>query len=583
MLLATLRPDRLVAIGWWRLIGKRLRAHYRLRDAIARLPFAYERRLEAQGQADLAVARCGTPPGFCVHIHLRAGKAESALRAIASALRQSHPATVLITHDGSGIKPPCLIGAEVLGPPCETAVQGLHLALQEARKRGLDYCIPMCADLELWPHAVAALAAQMSQPTDWPDHLPVLYGDQDEAKRSALGFQRGVNPWLKPAWDPRMILSQDYVSSACALPIAQSLSLLDAAGDDMPESRFELLLRLTKGSSAVRVQQVRRTLVQTRPGDWCAHGPATVRAVARVVADAAQVSPGPFGTTQLQWAEPKDLPTISVVVATRDKVELLRTCVDGLLHGTDYPALEVIIADNGSREPETLAYMDEAAANPRVRVVRWPHPFNYSAINNFAASQATGEYLCLLNNDIEILHPDWLRAMLREAVQPGVGAVGARLLYPDRSIQHAGVVIGVGNAAGHAHRALPDGEPGYFAQAHIARGASAVTAACLLLRKRDFDAVGGLDEEHLAVAYNDVDLCLKLGKSGLANIYTPAATLVHHESKSRGLDFSPEHVERYKRELDFLQRRWETDKITDPWHHPQLNRASEIFVADHIP
>ena len=176
---------------------------------------------------------------------------------------------------------------------------------------------------------------------------------------------------------------------------------------------------------------------------------------------------------------------------------------------------------------------------PRVRVVRWPHPFNYSAINNYAAGFATGKFLCLLNNDIEVIEPQWLSELVREAYQPGIGAVGARLLYPDRSIQHAGVAIGLGNAAGHAHRDLPEGERGYFAQALIARGASAVTGACLLVEKEHFDAVGGLDEEGLAVAYNDVDLCLKLRERGLISIYTPAATLVHHESKSRGLDFDP--------------------------------------------
>ena len=266
-----------------------------------------------------------------------------------------------------------------------------------------------------------------------------------------------------------------------------------------------------------------------------------------------------------------------MVVATRDRVELLRTCVKGVLEETAYPDLELIVADNDSRQPETLRYMDEIAADPRVRVVRWPHPFNYSAINNFAAGHASGEYLCLLNNDIEVLEPQWLDEMVREAVQPGVGAVGARLLYPDRTIQHAGVAIGIGNAAGHAHRGLPMDEVGYFAQTHVVRGASAVTAACLVVAKRHFDAVGGLDEEAFAVAYNDVDLCLKLQQYGLVNIYTPLATLIHHESKSRGIDFAPEHLERYMRELAVFQQRWGAAEAVDPWHHPQLNRQSEVF------
>ncbi|MFW2446055.1 MAG: glycosyltransferase family 2 protein [Qipengyuania pacifica] len=274
---------------------------------------------------------------------------------------------------------------------------------------------------------------------------------------------------------------------------------------------------------------------------------------------------------------PDPHPKISVIVATRDRVELLRTCVNGVLHETDYPDIEVIIADNDSCEAGTLDYMERAQADPRVRVVRWPHPFNYSAINNFAARSATGEYLCLLNNDIEVIEPDWLSEMVREAVQPGVGAVGARLLYPDRSIQHAGVAIGIGNAAGHAHRGLPQGVPGYFAQALIARGATAVTGACLLVSKGHFDAVGGLDEHALAVAYNDVDFCLKLRELGLANIYTPVSTLIHHESKSRGFDFAPEHLARYMSELAVFQKRWGTRRAIDPWHHSKLDRNDEKF------
>ena len=144
-------------------------------------------------------------------------------------------------------------------------------------------------------------------------------------------------------------------------------------------------------------------------------------------------------------------------------------------------------------------------------------------------------------------------------------------------VRAAGVAIGIGNAAGHAHRGLEPGEPGYFAQALITRGASAVTAACLLVAKKNFDAVGGLDEEHLAVAYNDVDLCLKLQAAGLRNIYTPAATLIHHESKSRGLDFAPEHLERYLGELKAFQERWDTMSVIDPWHHSQLDRSNEVF------
>lgn len=173
-----------------------------------------------------------------------------------------------------------------------------------------------------------------------------------------------------------------------------------------------------------------------------------------------------------------------------------------------------------------------------------------------------------------------LEAMMRQAVRPEVGAVGAKLLYGDGTIQHAGVVIGMGQAAGHAHRFQNNNEPGYFLQAHVQRFATAVTAACLAVKAEKFRAVGGLDEESLQIAYNDVDLCLKLEQAGWHNVYEPAAVLYHHESKSRGNDFSAEHIARYTRELNVLQDRWGTRDAVDPQHHPNLSRASETYTIN---
>lgn len=265
------------------------------------------------------------------------------------------------------------------------------------------------------------------------------------------------------------------------------------------------------------------------------------------------------------------------MVPTRDRLDLLSCCVEGVLHGTDYPDVELVIADNGSVEPATLAFFDACARDPRVKVVRWPYPYNYSAINNFAVRHTSRPYVCLLNNDIEMIDLSWLRAMMAHAIRPEVGAVGARLLYPDHSIQHAGVVIGLGNAAGHAHRGLPAGQPGYFGQALVTRAATAVTAACLVVAREKFDAVSGLDEEGLAIAYNDVDFCLKLGNAGFRNIYVAEAVLIHHESKSRGQDFAEENLARYLRELKILQQRWSTVGFCDPTHHRSLDPASETF------
>lgn len=584
ILLATIRPDRLAVVCWWLLTGKRLRARYRLRDAIASLPFSYERRRAAEGRADLnRLQHFHSSMRFCVHIHLAQGVEGNRHAAAKSALRQSHRLTdgVIVTLESNEIPTPNHRLAYVLESECEDFISGLRLALEEAQKRGADYCIPLRADVTLPRHAVAAYAGQGCK-ADARAPLPILFADQDEGRPIFAKFRRGTNPWLKPQWDERMAISQDYVSSACALPVDQTLALLAEDAENLPPSLFGLILRTRHAARPIPIEHVPRICARTPIGDWSSHGSSTIIAVESEIRETGSVVPGPFGTAIVQWRELESLPKISVIVATRDKLELLQACMDGLLHKTDYPALEIVVADNQSQETETLAYLDAIRSDPRVKVVRWPHPFNYSAINNFAVTQASGEYLCLLNNDIEVLHPEWLRAMVREGVQPGVGAVGARLLYPDRSIQHAGVVIGMGNAAGHAHRALPEGEPGYFAQAYITRGASAVTAACLLVKKSNFDLVGGLDEKCLAVAYNDVDFCLKLRLHGLSNIYAPDATLIHHESKSRGLDFSAENFDRYMNELAIFQKRWSTCLYIDPWHHQGLNRSSESYCVQNI-
>jgi GT2 family glycosyltransferase len=271
------------------------------------------------------------------------------------------------------------------------------------------------------------------------------------------------------------------------------------------------------------------------------------------------------------------LPSVSVIIPTRNRVDLLATCLAGLAE-TAYPDLEVIVVDNDSDDPHTLAFL-EGLDSTTHRVLRHAGPFNFSTINNRAASEARGEMLCLLNNDIEVIGPDWLSAMVAQALRPHVGAVGARLLYPDGRIQHAGVVLGVGGAAAHAHRLLRPGEEGYFRRHDLPQFVSAVTAACLVVRRDRFLAVDGFDERDFAVAFNDVDLCMRLNRRGWQALYEPRATLIHHESVSRGLDRDPAGAERLAGEIAALRRNWGTDTLVDPFHHPELSPFSERFVV----
>jgi GT2 family glycosyltransferase len=270
------------------------------------------------------------------------------------------------------------------------------------------------------------------------------------------------------------------------------------------------------------------------------------------------------------------LPEVSVIIPTRNRAELVRKCLEGL-NRTDYPNPEIIVVDNDSDEPEALAYFDQLR-NEGIAVIRIEGDFNYSALNNAAVRTAHGEFLCFLNNDIEIIEPDWLQWLVSQAARPDIGAAGARLLYPDGTLQHAGVFIGIGGGAAHAHRFLKADERGYFDRSRLPQRVSAVTGACLVVSREKFSAVGGFDETNFRVAFNDIDLCLKLNQRGWQSFYEPRATLVHHESKSRGSDKAKGNRVRFADELSALKRIWHTDEQRDPFHHPQLSPFCEQFV-----
>ncbi|MFT3975861.1 MAG: glycosyltransferase family 2 protein [Sphingomonas bacterium] len=275
---------------------------------------------------------------------------------------------------------------------------------------------------------------------------------------------------------------------------------------------------------------------------------------------------------------PGILPPISIIIPTRNRADLLRTCFAGLA-ATTYPDREILVVDNDSDDPETLALL--GSLDPKIaRVLRHPGGFNFSAINNRAAAEAKGRLLCLLNNDVEMIESTWLNTLVTQALRPEVGAVGARLLYPDGRIQHAGVLLGLGGGTGHAHRLLRPDDEGYFRRHALPQYVSAVTAACLVVSREKYLAVGGLDEREFPVAFNDVDLCMKLNTRGWQTLYEPRATLVHHESISRGLDRDAAGARRLAGELAALKRKWVPEGMVDPFHHPALSRFSETFVVD---
>ncbi len=271
----------------------------------------------------------------------------------------------------------------------------------------------------------------------------------------------------------------------------------------------------------------------------------------------------------------QDHPSIDLVIPTRDGLAVLKPCVDSILTKTSYKHYKIIIVDNGSELAETHAYFAELKHDDRVSIVEYPGEFNYSAINNFAASTGSSDYIGLINNDIEVIDGDWLTQMMVWAVQPSVGIVGAKLLFGNGKVQHAGVTIGMGNAAGHIHRLEEGDAPGYQLRCLATQNMMAVTAACLLTPRALFESIGGLDEENFKVAYNDIDYCLKVEALGREIIWTPEARLFHHESVSRGDDMSEQHIERYFTELEALQSRWKCKGFVDKYYSKHLRITDE--------
>jgi GT2 family glycosyltransferase len=284
------------------------------------------------------------------------------------------------------------------------------------------------------------------------------------------------------------------------------------------------------------------------------------------------------GMLRVRYPLPEKLPLVSIVIPTRNGLELIRRCIESIEEKTEYRRFEIIVVDNNSDDPETIDYLDDLQKASRIRLLHYDKAFNYSAINNFAVTHASGEYLAFLNNDLEIIASDWLGEMVSHAQRKEVGAVGARLLYPDGRIQHAGVVLGLGGVAGHAMKYFPREDKGYNARLVLIQNYSAVTAACLLIRREVFEHVKGFDEVNLPVAFNDVDFCLRVREAGYNNLWTPYAELFHHESATRGPEDTPEKQKRFSREIDYMQRRWKAQLAHDPAYNPNLTRDAENFA-----
>ena len=507
----------LKAARWW-IVRKRVRARGQLAPLLSQSPKAYMLWGLRDERVNRGPSPQGQPPIIVALVDVRG----------VDAVNGGALDATLQSLDADGV-PALLIGADF--------ARDLSSAQAAIDWDAGPWLMPIAAGDIFAPGAAAAYRAAMTC-----DALSLLYADDDQLDR----WGRRTDPHFKPDWNGELFRHFDYLTGSCILRGKQE-SLRFAS--DTADWAARLVEHATQAGD---VRHVRRVLHHRH-----------LRAPAPVAVQPAALS--------------GDMPSVTIIIPTRNRVDLLRTCWEGVA-STAYPRLDVIVIDNGSDDRETLDYL-AALETSHIRVMRHPGPFNYSTINNRAARDAQGQLLCLLNNDIEVTSPDWLAIMAMQAIRDDVGAVGAQLLYPDGRIQHAGVIIGVGNAAGHAHRFVQPEEEGYFRRHRLPQFASAVTGACLVVDRERFLAVGGLDERNFAVAYNDVDLCLRLNQRGWQSLYEPRAVLIHHESVSRGLDLDPVGAARYAGELAALKRIWKTDEIVDPFHHPHLSRAAEQFVV----
>lgn len=448
-------------------------------------------------------------------------------------------------------------------------------AVQQLLAEGCDRILPLVAGDRLAPFALAHLCALLDDGSAW------AFADCD---RDGPQGERSL-PWLKPVWDIDLFIGADIFTPGAVFGadiIKQALKLLTVRAEQSAVGWHDLVAAIAlatqeNNASVVHLprvlyhrnnnapaspEQAEPSAERLRAIEWLCQELAPGTTVSRVEDYPALL--------RAHWPLPEQLPRVSLIVPTRDQFKLLRACIEGLLNDTDYPNLEVIVVDNESSDPDTLSYFEDIKARG-VTVLAHPYPFNYSTINNRAASIATGEVIGLVNNDIEVIDSNWLKEMLAQLFRPGVGAVGAKLLWPNRIVQHGGVVVGINGLAAHTGNNLEDRDSGYLGMNQLARRQSAVTAACMLVHKDTFRSIGGLNERDFPVAFNDVDFCLRILREQLSIIWTASARLIHAESASRGKDTSAEKKARAQREQKRFIDQWTDLGWRDKCYHSALS------------
>ena len=409
----------------------------------------------------------------------------------------------------------------------------------------------------------------------------LLYCDSDFFDEYGKRFK----PFFRPAWNKELFYSQNYIANCCIVRI-----------NILPKSSNEEFF------SQLYIYKIILCLIESKEDDKILHVPKILYHANSFNSDTDFqdnniynlqrielkkhfqrmgykyfVRPGIlFYTHKIVYPLPKNLPRVTIVIPTRDQARILKKCVKSVIKWTSYSEYDILIVNNCSVDADTLKYFGQLKKSANVRVVDYDKSFNFSAINNFAVQQTKSDFICLLNNDTEVFSGKWLEEMVRIGCRQEVGSVGAKLLYGDRSVQHAGIICGIGNVADHAHRFFKRDAAGYMGRLQSVQYFSALTAACLLVRRDVYRKVGGMNEQ-LAVDFNDVDFCLRLIKAGYKNVYTPYAELYHHESISRRNEDRTLKDETFKKAVTFMRETWGKEIKHDPCYNPNLSRVHNDF------
>jgi O-antigen biosynthesis protein len=441
-----------------------------------------------------------------------------------------------------------------------------------------EWIVLMDHDDLLAEHALYLVAEVISRNRD----LAIIYSDEDCIDEKG----RRNTPYFKPDWDYDLFLEQNLINH---LSVYQTVLTRQVGGfrrgfDGSQD--WDLSLRVLEASPGCRVHHIPFVLYHWRHTSQTFSNTAIARAIdaaRRAVSDhlartgqAAEAIPvGQSSYLRIKRILPAQPPLVSVIVPTKDRRELLQKCIDGLVNRTNYKLLEIVIVDNGSSEPDAIDFLSDLRSRPSFVIIDDNSSFNFSRLVNRGVAASCGEICVLLNNDVDVINADWLDELVSHALRPDVGVVGAKLYYSDDTLQHGGVILGVGGVAGHQHRYVARRAYGYFSRLKLTHGLSCVTAACLATRRGVYDAVGGFDEKHLAVAYNDVDFCIRVREAGFKIIWTPHAELYHYESASRGYETTPRKISRFTAEKQYMRAKWGEVLDNDPFYNPNLSLNSE--------